>query len=514
MSFKKYSIVLFAGIGLLSLAVVLFNLIADPYEVWGISGRVGINRYAMKGENLERLNKPIRLAEVKPQVLLLGASKTNFALDAAYFEQLTGKTTYNMGINAARIYELRRYMEHAAAVDPALQEVVLEVDFSMFLDGRFNQEHPTMAGFDEEQIGHRYMTWNNFCKTTFSFTALQDSVENLRANHRERYNFPAHEQDGRISDGCMELTYGRAGFFQDVRQYMGYDGFFRNAQVSRQYMEELKRIVRICEQKHIALHIVIAPVNAALLSGIGTTSWDVYEAWLREMSAVPGVIDFTSYNWMTEEEAEGERQYYWDAFHMKKNVGKLLLERIAGRELPAELADFGCALTQDTVGHQLERLRAGRLAWEGRHPEILQQMAYYNGFIRLKPYMLSELQPAESLFVHLDEISGHAWQRSQVIAMQKKELLRVKGWRLNKLSGKPYMMLKAADGTEYFTSLENAARMDVAEMFQDSSQKEAGFQAGAALDLLPEGTYTLYFLEQKGEKGYVSSPLAVLQLHL
>ena len=94
----------FAATALLLLALVGgFNVLIDPYSVWNCYRGVGINKWAPKADDLDRLIKPIEILNKKPAALFLGDSQVLWGIDPAAYAQMTGKSAYNYGLRGASV---------------------------------------------------------------------------------------------------------------------------------------------------------------------------------------------------------------------------------------------------------------------------------------------------------------------------------------------------------------------------------------------------------------------------
>jgi hypothetical protein len=81
-----------------------------------------------------------------------------------------------------------------------------------------------------------------------------------------------------------------------------------------------------------------------------------YERWLADLVGAFGEVwDFTGLNSVTEDQTN-----YLDAHHFTPEIGRLIVDRLAGRPLPFEHVDFGVQVTRASLRQHLDRLR-GRL---------------------------------------------------------------------------------------------------------------------------------------------------------
>ena len=140
---------IFSALGI-SFVIVSFCILADPYEVWHVYSRQGFNLYSVKAKDVTRLNKPMNFIfhHKNAQALILGSSRPDIALDPKIYQSLTDNDTYNFSVLLEKVYESRRYLEHALANSSEIKEVIYCVDFFCFINNPQNQFTKFVAGFD------------------------------------------------------------------------------------------------------------------------------------------------------------------------------------------------------------------------------------------------------------------------------------------------------------------------------------------------------------------------------
>ena len=127
---KKYILQLAVTILLLGGMVICFNWIVDPFDVYRVVRKKGFNAYKVSYEHFARLAKVIQVEKYPKPGLALGSSRAQLGIDMSH-PLWDGRGGWNLAVNGANMYELRRLLEHAAAVS-RLEKVVIGVDFYMF----------------------------------------------------------------------------------------------------------------------------------------------------------------------------------------------------------------------------------------------------------------------------------------------------------------------------------------------------------------------------------------------
>ena len=527
---KRFIIRLLGTAVFFSLLVMGFNVLLDPYNIWHVYHKTGVNQLASHEWTSERITKPINFLGKHPDTIFLGSSKTNYALSPAYYEQLTGRSAYNFGVNAARIYELRRFLEFAVQNDPELRHVVLDVSFDMFVE----RAEPaawharSLPGFDEDQLNAPRITWQNFCKTTFSWTACEESWTVLRENAAQPREYRIRQRDGKMTDEYLvNNLYVGGRFNSEQEELLGPLRLFDQSFVSPEKLDELRRIIAICQEHGIELQVVVLPEHAEVLEGYSASNWTVYEDWKRALSMLPArVMDFTSYNALTTEGGTldpglmeymaVQGKYFFNSCHLSTQMGNLVLEWLVGVDDSAIPEGFAVELGPEMMDDYLAGLREQRDAWEANHPERAECVAYFTGFRLEAPAALSgrTVLRGESQ-VHLDHAAGHPAEAGRVIPVSRHQPFEATGWSVtcHGQRAAAYAVLEGADGRLWYVRMHAARRPDIAAMFQQREAQWDGFTVRTMLDRLPEGEYSMYLYEENRQGvWYGSDVLAVLHV--
>ena len=494
--YKKFCFVFAAVAGCVFFVAAAVNAVVDPYDVWRLYRQPGFNQWSVKAEEQDRLVKPIDFMGRKPQAVFLGNSQVDWAIEPETYKNLTGREAYNFALQGASVYEMRRLLEHAIALDDELREVYVCIGFEMFVnlsDGK--PMMPTKDAFDERQIGLPFMDGSNFAKTTLSFQALKDSAVTVMTNRRQPTEETFFTPGGRWREISIEHFISGLQWHFSVapRVYDAYIGM----SLYEESFSELEEIVSLCNQHGLALTVYTLPMHARSME-LRKNVQGLYAEWLRRVTRIVPLMDFEAYNDITMA-AYGEGvvtettcEYFWDSHHPKRHVGDMVIARLLGRN--NDMPGFGVVVTAENTDEVLERLRQGRLRWEVMHPDSVEEVLYYTAFLPEPPSLLrdKELQPGS-----LAGLQTGIGSKPFAPKLTENDRLEARGTRFTGLHSPRLFAVLAKDGEKYYAMAEPARNPAAAEFMgnKEFAEDEFGFRIGVPLRGLLPGQYRLTLVE-------------------
>lgn len=396
-----------AALGLVALAGAV-NVLVDPYDVFRYARIPGVNIDKPAIESQVRLAKAYQIRRLKPEIMVLGNSRVEMGLDTERRSREIGKQIFNGGLPGSTIYELHRYLQHAAAIG-SLEEVLIALDiFSFntqlpaaqndFLESRLMMRadnRPTPL-WDEARI-------NDLFNLVLAWPTVERSIDTVLRQGTP--GVPTRTPTGfdpldERSFLAAAETYADA-FRRKDRNYFR-RGLSRGMSLAPSAhwpdgsMIELVRILDFCREKNIKLTLFIHPYHAHVLEILALAGqWEIYEDWKRQVTAVVAadaarhpdkapvpLWDFGYYNAVTTEPVpprEGEQRmtYYWDSAHYKSTTGRAIGERMLDFGIEPQLPDFGVLLTPQNIESHLQRTRTDRARYRlerWNEVELLQGM--------------------------------------------------------------------------------------------------------------------------------------------
>ncbi len=348
------------------LAVGLFNIGIDPYGVMN-SPQWRLNRLKTEQFNHVRLFKASSVNRIAPKTILLGSSRTDLGLDPKHPALAEGKPAYNLGLAGPNMYEVKRYFDHALAIQPELKTVVLGVDFFMF-----NEYKTHLPDFEETRLERKNLTPQEWLNVTLSFGVTRSSLSTIKNSWKSQANFLYHDNGFRYVHNNepknplpKEFKNMILGFFQE-------EGYYLRYKLSPGFLNDLRELVEICQSRNIELKIFISPSHATQWEALRLAGhWEDFEQWKRELVKIAPVWDFSGYHSISTEPMGDRMTYYWDSSHYRQEVGNIILNRLFEYDTASVPPDFGPLLTPETVEEHLAEIRHDRESWAKVNPEAI-----------------------------------------------------------------------------------------------------------------------------------------------
>jgi hypothetical protein len=365
-------------------AAAVVNVIVDPYSVYGLVDRRGLNHVKPHAGTHGEAAKMHMLVRAAPVALVLGNSRAEVGFDpehAAWPQAM--RPVFNAALPGTGPGTSLQFLRHALAVarqtgGPAPRLVVWGVDFMDFLPSPQSLPATTKSVIASE--GGDLRTVTGRMQATLTLDALLDSLATVAAQrdpysqHLTAQGFNPMRDYERIAaqEGYRALFRQRSE--SQVRTLVAWAALSPRPRVDQaEEFETVRQVMALCAQEGIELKIVLYPYHARLLHSVRLAGiWGEFEAWktalvrtvdeesLRLGNQVP-VWDFALFNSRMVEMVPrpGDRQSvllgYWEAGHFKQALGDLVLARVL--DAVAVDDEFGLQLSSLNVPAVLERQR-------------------------------------------------------------------------------------------------------------------------------------------------------------
>lgn len=390
--YKKYrNWMLFTVAGVLAL-VTAFNLLMDPFLVFGSPLIEGINARKPAIVKQQRFAKAYAIRHFRPQAIILGTSRAEQGMDPGH-PAFSGLAGYNLGLPGATIYESRRYFEHAVAVRTP-EIVVLTLDFFAF-----NAERGEATDFSEERLashpGAPPFYAQDFFKAALGSKTVIGSKDTVKKQSKLVYRISGFAEPARqISRDHRKV------FMETERAYMkgvwliGKPGKYEFSNQTRDSFENYRKIIDIAHQRNIRLYLVTSPIHARMLEAMDTVGLQPkFEEWKRALVKINAeqalgnsaeafpLWDFTGYNSITSEsvpdadEEDKRMQWYSEGAHYRAETGDLVLNKVFGLNDRMPPEDFGKLVTADNIDEHLASIRQERVRYLSHHPQDMSEIA-------------------------------------------------------------------------------------------------------------------------------------------
>ena len=392
MNFSIYLKFLLIAVSVVLISTVGFNRLIDPFALYGGPIIEGVNIHKTAFNRNTRMSKAAAIYQQNPLAIVLGSSRGEYGIDPDHPGWDTS-SVYNLSLSSANLYESFRYLQHAQAVQP-LQQVVLMLDLLMF-----NASKPEQADFTEERLAVNAK--NQPQQQNSSDLLILASLDTTFASVETIMKQYKTEGSICLANGMRETTHNtinihssgghHKAFLSNEKGYFNdtYDKFSLTT-AQRNNWKTYQEILSLAQQQKIELHIAISPSHARQFETIAVKGiWSIFEQWKRQLvtlnesvAAEQGKIpfalwDFSGYNHYTTEavpplgDTETQMQWYWESSHYKKELGDLVLDRIFSYKHPERkiVKGFGALLNSENIETHLQKLREDRQQWRVLHPE-------------------------------------------------------------------------------------------------------------------------------------------------
>jgi hypothetical protein len=356
-----FGAVVLLGVG----GLYAFQLIVDPFDVWGGPVTAGFNNFKSVQDKNERLFKIYQYERMEPEVVFFGSSRVNYCTPAEW-PGVPDDKVYNLGINAAHIPEEKYFFEYALEThQPRI--AALGLDLLQF-SAVYNKPH---EGFSEERLqavaasplsAFFYKTR----ETVLSFDAIGLSFDVIEASEQKPDDV-YHVRGWDTQRLKREFPSPRWKFRQQLYRY--HTRTYRKFRQAKQNYRQFGEMVRFAKELGVEVVLYIHPVHADFLTSYDVNGkWRESERFKRRMVAHGPVWDFNYVN-----DISRDRSNYQDPSHFKADVARKIIEVLA-KDAPIEGLDFGVRLTEDNIDRELRRQREVFDAWTAENAEMREAL--------------------------------------------------------------------------------------------------------------------------------------------
>lgn len=306
--------------------VVGLNALIDPW--WFFTHENRLNRVQEDIDERAQKTNWLQARAGSFDSVLIGSSRASY-IDQNDFAPLK---LFNYAVNAMMPREYQPYLDHFAAVNGPPKVIVLGVDFfTSRVKPVFDLAPPEFYLARAGDPRYALSTLLSLETATYSLRSVQASLGLAPARKPERYDRDNVRFFGRtITEEMRSRNLLRT--LEQYRTRVYGDDFV--------YDTGLPEVWRRLRESYPDARILVftTPTSEPLFSlMVKMGRFSDYERWLTDLTDVFGEVwDFMGLNSVTRVQAN-----YLDAHHFEPRIGRLIVDRLQGRPLLAEHADFG-----------------------------------------------------------------------------------------------------------------------------------------------------------------------------
>ena len=167
------------------------------------------------------------------------------------------------------------------------------------------------------------------------------------------------------------ITNIKTRFENLLTHYINSTDFYKNYQLSKESLAELKYIVNECKKNKIDLIVFISPLHVSHLEAIRLAGlWSIFEEWKIEVSKIAKFWDFADYHTIATEAITEDMVYFTDSIHYTPLTGNLMLDKMLSKTSNPKYPNFGVLIDRNNVREQLLRVRENRKNWVENNLEL------------------------------------------------------------------------------------------------------------------------------------------------
>jgi len=388
---RRYLLTLGLAVATALTGVVGFNLAIDPWGVFALVDRPGLNREKPEQIFHDRLVKAHAISRLRPDALLLGTSRAQVGLDPGEPAlRQVARRPYNAALSDGTPYEARRLLQHAAAQGPVSLAVVgldlLSFDVHTPPNPEWSEARLAVDADGRAQPAARFADWP---AVLLSLDAARASLRTARRQSVPSYFFP----DGRRRTETMESRLveeggARATLLWSERSYLRSFACYDLAAAGggTPTLDELARLLAEARQGGTRVRLYFSPSHArSQLVVAAAGHWATQEGWKRRVTALVAASGADAEVWDfsgADPELTGEPapaagdpaarlRWYWESSHFRAELGGLVLRRLLGAEAPPA---FGRRLTPGTVDAALAAVAREVTGYAAAHPDEVAEI--------------------------------------------------------------------------------------------------------------------------------------------
>ena len=353
-----------------SATFALFNILMDPYLVFGVPRVTGFNARKPAVESQLFLMKAYDVLRADPNTLVLGSSSVGLGINPESPVWPQGmRPVYNLGVPNGRPLEAYRYLQHAMSRHRP-KMVVLGLDFrdivplSVFTRPEYDSRLAVTREGARNTVQGRQHAYD-LLRAALSFDTSVDGADVLLGNLIG--DSSDIDQGGWDHRPYRHFTYLVGSYPVMVSNDIHYASLYIDAKADLSPLDQVRAILNLCREQQIKTMVVLDPSHADELELFDLSGkWPAVEEWKRELTVLVAdyansaahveLWDFYGYDaYSTEPVPEIHRALHWflNPAHYTHPLGDIMLRRMfVGGD-----SSFGVRLLPENIEAHLQDVR-------------------------------------------------------------------------------------------------------------------------------------------------------------
>ena len=359
----KYTVTLLVATLLVLAIGARVNYAYDPFGVWhpfeAVEKMAPEKRMKPGMDSDPRFAKPIAVANLKPQTIIVGSSRVRDGMDPAILTGIAPAPVMNYGTAGMRATEGARFIRHAIDV-AGVKHVIWGLDFFGFNDRQMDEMGKD--GFGVLQKSPRLEDRARLLIAWPTLALTQDVLSGKGTTLPNGFNLaPATPADA-IDKSIMRNA---VGFAKAPFLYGKFDSYAA-------HMQAVTETLAYAAEKKVTVYLYTSPLHGMVLEAIFQAGADkALQQWKKDMAALAEkyqmpLFDYMNYNSISRSSGAEAARFFFDGAHFTPLVSRMILSRYY--KLDSERPDdYGVALTPASADKQWSRLLTDRQRYVAGH---------------------------------------------------------------------------------------------------------------------------------------------------
>lgn len=394
MTARGYVIGALITIGSLLIALTAFNMLIDPFDMFGSPKVEGWNK--QKPHVWEWIGyKTSAIREYKPQVLILGTSRTEIGIDPRH-KVFDGQNVYNAATSGGSFKEIAQYFDYANKI-ASPKKVIIGLDFHTF---NIYNKGTSDQGVDPFKTESSFADLLNNTKIALSFNTFISSLSTASSQDSSSLRWQPSDK-GMINPVILEKRiteyhYQRSLFLHDEKDVITREHFVpyllhHKPENANDPINLFRRLIKDAYLKNIDVTFFISPAHACYWEVVYNLGLEPkVETWkrmlvaaLNEEAGLSGkptfpLWDFSGYNIITTENIPADKdeksrmRWYWEPSHYRNEAGNIVLDRMFFND--KTFVGFGVLLTPQNIEQHLKQIKLNRQSYARTNAEEVERI--------------------------------------------------------------------------------------------------------------------------------------------
>ena len=374
--YRNFVIRLLLLVILILMIIGFINYYFDPY---GIYSDQFLNQNKPMINTHTRIHKTQKIYLNQYDCVFIGTSRVEgsmaFDKDDSFLKKYCA-TYYNAGLSAANVLEVYLMLKLALKYSKP-KKIFYGIDLFQFNASKIDLNNSNLNYFQKPfytRITH-----------LFSYDVLKDAYKTIDLSKKEQ-NF---YNDNGSWDIEQNYFFKFRGIGIDkiflITEKAFYENFYYNFKYNNNNIDVWYHFIDILklikEKKDVEFYLYINPYHVRIIEVEEMRlGYKNLEDWKKRLvleiykNLQMPFYDFSGYNFITTEEIIKDKnslEYFYDPSHVKKIVGKYILEKILENK---QRGDFGIKLDIHNIQEYLEDQRIKQKRWREKHTKEIQEI--------------------------------------------------------------------------------------------------------------------------------------------